>query len=386
MDARWWRQAVLLASAALFTAGQVLWVAWLLAVVLIWEVASGEPVWQPTSLDRPVLIMIAVLLLSALGSPWRAVALRSVAEFAAGILIVVRAVVLCVLHRRDFTRRFLVSWAAGGAVAGLAAVASSLLAPDGRAMLPQHGPTLLGTTLAAAMLVLLGLSTVASRPWRFAATAGTAATVAGLAVTWSRGAWASAVVGLAVLSRLPMVARTAGRVALPALLIAGVFMSASPEWHGIGYRVRVTLDTNNALSRPTIWRVVPRIVADHPALGTGLSTFVLAYAEYTPPPQLPGFPPHAHNLYLTFAAETGLIGLAALVALLWAGASAIWRWHAASGPGTAARVDSGVAFAALIAVLAHQMVDATLLGSSVAFGLYALLGLGAAEDVARKSR
>jgi len=131
---------------------------------------------------------------------------------------------------------------------------------------------------------------------------------------------------------------------------------------------------------------VPRIVADHPVLGTGFTTFVLAYAEYTPPPHLPGFPPHAHNLYLTFAAETGLIGLAALVAFLWAGATTVWRWHVASAPGGPARVDSGIVFAAVIALLAHQLVDATLTGSSVAFGLYALFGLGAATDPARTSR
>lgn len=55
------------------------------------------------------------------------------------------------------------------------------------------------------------------------------------------------------------------------------------------------------------------IVRDHPWLGTGGGTFYLSYMAYQP--NWEGFYNHAHNDYLEIAADTGLIGLALLLAI-----------------------------------------------------------------------
>ncbi len=372
---------MLLATAFLFTGGQAVWGMLALLGILVWEVARGEPLWKRTSIDRPLVILIAVLLLSALRSPWRSIALLAVAEFSVGAFVVLRAVVLSALHRRAFTHCFLVAWAIGGAVGGLLAIVSGLIASDGRAVLPHESASALGTTLAMATVLVLGLSTADRRAQRLSALLSAQVTFVGLALTWSRGAWAAAVVGLTVLVALTPVRRFAARALLPALLIAVVFLYLSPEWRTVGNRIRTTVDTHDPLSRLTIWHVVPRIVADHPVLGTGLNTFVLAYALYAPPPHIPGFPPHAHNLFLNFAAETGVAGLLAFVAFLWTGGLVIWRWYTRSLPGSQDRLNGGIVLALVAVALTHQLVDATLMSSSLAFGLYALFGLSVAEEV-----
>jgi len=56
-----------------------------------------------------------------------------------------------------------------------------------------------------------------------------------------------------------------------------------------------------------------RIVREHPWIGTGGGSFYLVYMAYQP--NYEGFYNHAHNDYLEIAADTGLLGLGALLAL-----------------------------------------------------------------------
>jgi hypothetical protein len=56
-----------------------------------------------------------------------------------------------------------------------------------------------------------------------------------------------------------------------------------------------------------------QIVREHPWIGTGGGSFYLAYMAYQP--NYEGFYNHAHNDYLEIAADTGLLGLGALLAL-----------------------------------------------------------------------
>jgi len=69
---------------------------------------------------------------------------------------------------------------------------------------------------------------------------------------------------------------------------------------------------NNVVLRFIYWLGAWRIFAEHWLLGSGLWTFVELY----PQTGLERSPPHAHNIYLQTAAETGLIGLGLLLACL----------------------------------------------------------------------
>lgn len=63
--------------------------------------------------------------------------------------------------------------------------------------------------------------------------------------------------------------------------------------------------------RVAIWRDAPRLVRDHPLVGTGLGTFGTAFRRYQTG-LVDRYVNHAHNDYLEFAADTGLIGAALL--------------------------------------------------------------------------
>jgi putative inorganic carbon (HCO3(-)) transporter len=64
-----------------------------------------------------------------------------------------------------------------------------------------------------------------------------------------------------------------------------------------------------------MWQAAIGMVRDRPLLGHGLNRFMAIYLDYWVGGQHQ--PRYAHNCYLQMAAETGLVGLAAFLALLW---------------------------------------------------------------------
>jgi len=64
--------------------------------------------------------------------------------------------------------------------------------------------------------------------------------------------------------------------------------------------------------RPVIFKSTVELIKSYPLFGTGLATYVYAYTmfekEYTP-----GLVDHAHNDYLEFLADAGLIGGGCLI-------------------------------------------------------------------------
>ena len=74
---------------------------------------------------------------------------------------------------------------------------------------------------------------------------------------------------------------------------------------------RFSLDNLLQDGRPRYWTTVMRIVKDFPLLGTGLGTFGLAYETYETL-GLSGMLVHAHNDYLEYLSELGILGFALL--------------------------------------------------------------------------
>jgi O-antigen ligase len=88
-------------------------------------------------------------------------------------------------------------------------------------------------------------------------------------------------------------------------------------------------------ARPTIWRAVPGIVAEHPLLGAGAGNFALVSRRNGLFGEDGGSYVHAHDLLLTIAAELGLAGLAVFLALMGSigrMAAAGWRSHGPNQP------------------------------------------------------
>jgi len=65
--------------------------------------------------------------------------------------------------------------------------------------------------------------------------------------------------------------------------------------------------------RVAIWKDTVRLVRDYPLVGTGLGTFGIAFRRYQTG-LLDSFVDHAHNDYLEFASDTGLLGATLLFA------------------------------------------------------------------------
>ena len=183
--------------------------------------------------------------------------------------------------------------------------------------------------------------------------------VAGIVTTFSRGALLSialSMIGLAVM--LPRVRYTVG-----VLLVLGVLSGlAALPWLGPAIWERFT-DSDNVSLRFKLWQIAFHMFLDNPFTGVGLNGFahhqlaVLRTYEIGPFPEYSGGELEklgtADNTFVQLAAETGVAGLAAFVALFSAAAVSLARnlkrRHSMS------RVIAGSIAAAVIAYLINGL-------------------------------
>jgi O-antigen ligase len=115
---------------------------------------------------------------------------------------------------------------------------------------------------------------------------------------------------------------------------------------------RTASGENLQFTRLYLWDVAWRIFKDHPWLGVGPSNYATVYTDYC----------HriieehavwssAHNIYLQQLAERGLVGLAALLALIWAFLARAWK--------AACRVPDAANLLALSATIAFIVMNMT---------------------------
>ncbi len=166
----------------------------------------------------------------------------------------------------------------------------------------------------------------------------------GILMSWSRGAWlgaaASALVVVGFRSRrtallsllavllLGLLITVIGTAALPGSIgdrlndLGGYFTGPDPA------RTEITDVNFSVLERLAHWQAGWRMFEAHPWLGVGIGNYAAAYSAY----QLPHwYAPlgHAHNVFINFLAETGILGAGAFLAfwllvpvLAWRGAHA----------------------------------------------------------------
>jgi O-antigen ligase len=77
----------------------------------------------------------------------------------------------------------------------------------------------------------------------------------------------------------------------------------------------VSLSDVGTKDRVFMWQTAWHMIQDRPVLGHGINTFMANYLTYWVGGEQQ--PRYAHNCYLQMAAETGLVGLAAFLWLLW---------------------------------------------------------------------
>ncbi|MGW5607984.1 O-antigen ligase family protein [Streptomyces sp. NPDC003753] len=176
-------------------------------------------------------------------------------------------------------------------------------------------PNYLGAALALPLVTAVGLVRFhRCRPWLVPAA------VCALAVleTRSRGAFVMVAVGLAcvLLAGRPLWQKTVTALTIGVVVLALPGALDSLQGDLTGGRTPTELNANTHV-REQAALLALRVALDHPLRGIGYGMF----PEYARSSSVLGIYINTHNDYLRLAAETGLVTLAALLALLWLGLS-----------------------------------------------------------------
>jgi hypothetical protein len=257
----------------------------------------------------------------------------------------------------------------GGIAAAVAIVMVALRAPVSLYAI-QHGRAtgtfILPGELAGYLIFLLpaayAVACVArSRALTALAWSVLAVGVVALALTFSRAGWMGCAAAFAFLA----VVRTRRLPVALAIVAAGVV--------AIVVLFNAHHDPSEDYARLSIWQAALQIVNRFPLLGVGPFDFSRLYAVVRAPDGDPtAF--HAHNLYLTFLAEFGIVGAAAVGWTLWRFGSELRR-RIANAPPRAALLACGIA-AGLVGAAVQGLIDTV---SVVIFGLWMpMMGLALA--------
>lgn len=327
---------------------------------------------EPSPLDLPLATLVGAALLAALASEEPFFSLR-----AAGSFWTVSAFYVARAGASDAraAARIWASLTAGAGIAALAAlvqvrlgalpipadwVALGFPAPalrDGRATgLFGHPLTFAGQQA----MVILGLAAIATTPGRSLGAACRWALplpllAACLIASAARGAFAATVAGLLALAAWGRGKRRGLALAIVALAIgcAGAWL-----WPLLAQRL-LTPTPAGTPGRAAMWQVAIDLWREHPVLGAGPGMFRRLAAERLDVSRYR--PAHAHSTPLHLLAETGLLGLAAFVALWVRFFGALRRGE---GAGVAApppfAAAGGIAVAAFLAMglVEHNFGDA----------------------------
>lgn len=260
-------------------------------------------------------------------------------------------------------------WRTGGSEVGFITDTGALVA---RVTAGFGHPNALGGFLAL-LVPLVAAAALLARRWRIPLAAVAVLAVAGVYLTFSRGA-------LLGLVAVPLVLLGFRRSLLVAPVLLVLALTFAPDLLRERFATS-SLQGPEAATRLDIWGTAASIWAADPVLGAGPGSFPERYAtvrvpgkQYLPSTQFQP-PPHAHNLGLQTLAEQGIIGLAALLAVLSTAVLALMR--ARGSPQRWVRVAALALLAALLAFAVHNVFDVTLLergGQQV----WALLGLASA--------
>jgi putative inorganic carbon (HCO3(-)) transporter len=133
-----------------------------------------------------------------------------------------------------------------------------------------------------------------------------------LAVTFSRGAWVTAFLGIMVFVLMYMLIQRHSEF----YLVSGILFVSILLWAYFGCILTGDSHSDSLRYETIYWRIhiwkdTFNMIQDSPWLGHGINTFMQIFEAYRTDR---GNPTYAHNSYFQLAAETGLFGL---VSFLW---------------------------------------------------------------------
>jgi O-antigen ligase len=247
------------------------------------------------------------------------------------------ALALLVALRAAGTRRLSRALGWGCAAAAVYGIAQALLLKNGAFMARAHGfshPVTYAEIMGLSWLggLALLLSPAGDSPSRRSLQAFLALSGAALLLSQSRGPLLGTAAGAAVLGLADKRWRKVSLLAIVGVPAAFLFWELIPSSRSFG-AIAVRMKTTNAdFARLTFWRVGAQIFRDHPWHGVGIGNYKTVFTQYFQG----AFDGQsvwgsAHDLYIHQAAERGLVGLAALFAVLWTMCKRSWDRARAAG-------------------------------------------------------
>lgn len=143
-------------------------------------------------------------------------------------------------------------------------------------------------------------------------------------------------------------------ISLLAIVLGGTLIATMTPY--LKEKINFT-DRSSSLVRTQIWRTSWQMIVEHPIVGIGPNAYEPVYRATIPKlyfPPLEWLVSQPHQLYLALWLETGLLGLLTFLAFGWFWAKRCWP-RIRSGDGATV-----IAMAAMIAILAHGLVDTPL--------------------------
>jgi len=254
------------------------------------------------------------------------------------------------------------SYLASGALGCVAAIAMVIARVPTAQYVLQHGRAtgtfILPGELAGYLIVFLPIAFTLARSGTFAAlrALAVAALLVGfiaIVLSYSRAGWIGCVAAFAFL----LAARTRRGVGAAALVVAAGCAAVLLLFNAHH-------DPSEDYTRLSIWRAAVQIVDRYPLTGVGPFNFSRVYPLVRAPDgDAVAF--HAHSLYLTFFAEFGFVGLAAVGWTIWRFAVEL-RHRIARAPGPEGLLALSVT-AGLFGVAVQGLIDTV---SVVIFGLW----------------
>lgn len=170
--------------------------------------------------------------------------------------------------------------------------------------------------------------------------------------------------------RLQRLLRRYGPAVLATTIVAAGLGYAGPRARsGLDARLAETVVSPDLHVRMLMWRQSLPMIADYPIFGVGAGCWAEAFRRYEAYPMVGYRPNHAHNDYVEWVVELGLVGVSLTVALAWA----YGRW--ARRNRAMPRLARHGVLGAIAAIAWHEVFDFSLHVPANALLLAALLGV-----------
>lgn len=396
----------LLATAFLFpAAGATFALPWLLGLRISRAITERRFPWVRSPFDVPIAAFLALALVAGVLSPLRAIALGSWVLIALAFVVVLQTVLEVLGESPGFIRplhRALALGTLGAAIYGLVLFYAQHL---DRAQLLTLGPQALGFALMAGIFLTLPLLEEPF-PWPLISVVTLLVSAVAVIATYNRAAlYGLTAGGLAYLwlGRRKVPWRLLATAALSLGIGLGVAVTSPLVLRGLGHALNFTgfvrgpIEGNMALrktiqfifswagnnDRLAIWQIALRVIRHYPWFGVGLGGFRYIGQEWgvgiPGADTLPaGTPPH--SLYLNLAAEVGIPGALAFLALPGLAILRALRRRDAYHIGQ---------IACMVGMLAAEIRDGILMGYHMSLGFILILGMmispvGAPENGSRR--